>query len=543
MNPSLLLYIFTILVLAHAISFIIHDKKKESFVPAFSFIVDEKNDKLRISVPEVLDNKDIRAVGQIKNVEVVYHNGNNLPTQYSLRVTDAFSFALHSKQTLAENREDFLTVLNTERGAMMIRPLDMPTKTIFQDGVRIGYLDEIDKQLIQMLYKCLKDRVITPKYTLVKIDPMRKVDTATFFDNRLDALMLFSSYDSSLVKTQIKEGFRFDVVDYAEMLDAAKLSVHSPFAKVKILDFSTVFALLQGVYSPKAIIAFDIIIVGPHLVDPKPFNVELDKIVRHTNKPEVINFYGLYYNVFPQSEAFAKELDVFTQVRQTLQVLEQYANEPGFEYTFKNNVHGFMDSMNKAFIIAGNTVEGIALPINATVVLSNQDRKEENGRYNVISASEKQVIMQLVSSTSLSTPSYTSTQFEPGYRCYDHPEIQSKGLCDSLYNHRGEPKVKKTYWDKACEKNTDCPFYQKNKNYANYRGGCIDGMCEMPIGVKQVSYRKYDPDSKPLCHGCINPLNAACCEDQKNKAKYPHLKSPDYAFELDFFERQRSDAL
>ena len=53
----------------------------------------------------------------------------------------------------------------------------------------------------------------------------------------------------------------------------------------------------------------------------------------------------------------------------------------------------------------------------------------------------------------------------------------------------------------------------------------------------------YDPDSKPLCYGCHGINNANCCDDQRNKKKYPHLKSPDFVYGLDSFERLSSGLL
>lgn len=543
MKPSMLLYLLSMIVLIHAVSFILNQKRAESFVPAFSFIVDEKSERLPLMVPLILNNKDIKAISLVKNVNVLYTPTDKTPETPSLHAIDSFSFALRHKQLFDKRSELVLTVLNAERGVIMIKPLDLPTKTIFEDDVRIGYYEETDKLVLELIYKCLKDRIIVPKYQLIKIDRSLPINSSLFSQNSLDALMLFSSYENDVVKKQIKDGFRFDVVDYADMIDPAKMGVHSPFAKLRTMDFSSVFPQLKGQYSPKSIIAFDIMIVGSKDINSAIFDVELTAVVRLINKPEVINFYGIFYEVFPQSHKFADELNNFTRVRQKLQILEQFANDD-FKYTFNNHVPGFYDSTKNTFIIAGNKVQGIPLSVKANVSLLNQDRVEENGEYQVTESSKRQTIMIKTNpnQTGLKDTSKGSTQFEPGYRCYGHPEIQSKGLCDSDYDNLGERKREKTYWDKPCEKNTDCPFYQKNKNYPNYRGGCIDGMCEMPVGVKQVSNRKYDEKSTPLCHGCKDPLDASCCTKQMNKSEYPTLKSPDYAFELDFFERQRANS-
>lgn len=47
-------------------------------------------------------------------------------------------------------------------------------------------------------------------------------------------------------------------------------------------------------------------------------------------------------------------------------------------------------------------------------------------------------------------------------------------------------------WDTPCSADDQCPFFQVNLRYPNYRGGCLDsGWCEMPVGVTQTSYRTY----------------------------------------------------
>jgi hypothetical protein len=130
-----------------------------------------------------------------------------------------------------------------------------------------------------------------------------------------------------------------------------------------------------------------------------------------------------------------------------------------------------------------------------------------------------------------------NSTYDNRYECYNDQLIKSRGLCESNYDALGKPKLKKQYWDRRCQNNSDCPFYMANKNYKNYHGSCLDGYCELPLGMKNISYRKYDPDLKPMCYNCKDNTDPFCCEDQKDKKKYPGLKSPDYAFPLDIHER------
>jgi hypothetical protein len=60
------------------------------------------------------------------------------------------------------------------------------------------------------------------------------------------------------------------------------------------------------------------------------------------------------------------------------------------------------------------------------------------------------------------------------------------------------------------------------------------GVCELPIGVRRVSYRKYDDIDiyAPYCYGC-DAYDTECCNTQQK---------PDYAFFDDKDERIASDA-
>lgn len=128
----------------------------------------------------------------------------------------------------------------------------------------------------------------------------------------------------------------------------------------------------------------------------------------------------------------------------------------------------------------------------------------------------------------------TSTEDESSYMCVTDSTIKNKYACESARDAFGRPKPGGAdVWDAPCKNNTDCPFFQANTNHKNYRGGCISGYCEMPLGVQRVGYRKYarDESSYPLCHGCDDTVTAQkqCCASQQ--------PSPNYAFELDQFER------
>ena len=112
-------------------------------------------------------------------------------------------------------------------------------------------------------------------------------------------------------------------------------------------------------------------------------------------------------------------------------------------------------------------------------------------------------------------------------RCATHPDRKTRAQCESERGPLGEAQPRGT-WDRPCVWDSDCPFYQKNQTYFNHRGGCMDGgYCELPVGVRRAAFRKYE--GEPSCHGCPEE-GGRCCAKQKN---------PDYAFDLDEFERRQ----
>ena len=100
-------------------------------------------------------------------------------------------------------------------------------------------------------------------------------------------------------------------------------------------------------------------------------------------------------------------------------------------------------------------------------------------------------------------------KFHPLSICSSDAAVPVKELCEE----RGGT------WDRPCERDADCPFFQKNRTYLNYRGGCLgSGFCELPLGVERVGYRHSS--GAPLCH------SGPSCADS------------DLAFPMDEFERR-----
>jgi hypothetical protein len=266
-------------------------------------------------------------------------------------------------------------------------------------------------------------------------------------------------------------------------------------------------------------------------------NVQRDivKIVKFLNTPAKTNFYQMFMPTHFVSRALARQHDNFIKERDSLQILEQFTQKLTLPtITCSSSINGFYDVISKTFTVFDNKIDGLELAKGMVVIMKHQVRPYENGQYVV------ERVDDTISVLHQSFPYVTTTTKPYSFVCYGDQSIKSKALCDSMFDELGTIKRKRTYWDRPCTIDTECPFFQANRNYMNYRGGCVDGRCEMPVGIQSVSFRKYDPDSKPVCHGCKDRSNPYCCEDQKQQSLYPKLRSPDYAFEIDYFERLKS---
>jgi hypothetical protein len=120
------------------------------------------------------------------------------------------------------------------------------------------------------------------------------------------------------------------------------------------------------------------------------------------------------------------------------------------------------------------------------------------------------------------------------HRCYG----LINGVSQELVEYNDNPIFCKSYhpdiaqvgiWDAPCQVNSDCPFFQANKNYPNDFGKCNKqtGKCEMPLGVIPIGFTKYGK-LEPQCYNCpANIKDNRCCSSQAADAS---MKSPDYIF-------------
>lgn len=106
------------------------------------------------------------------------------------------------------------------------------------------------------------------------------------------------------------------------------------------------------------------------------------------------------------------------------------------------------------------------------------------------------------------------------YQCIGDPKPQTKEHCEHKFDLFGKEidKNERNVWDRRCLSDAECPFFEKNNK--SYRGGCNNGYCEMPLGVKALGFRKYESsiNSYPFCQDCPKTdlkSMQRCCEKNK----------------------------
>lgn len=146
---------------------------------------------------------------------------------------------------------------------------------------------------------------------------------------------------------------------------------------------------------------------------------------------------------------------------------------------------------------------------NALVMSREENTFLPSMRLNVIqlydTANPPQIVEEFI--TRLNND---STYYDPSYRCYGDSNIDNKALCDSPYDVIGHPKVRYTVWDQPCVVDTDCPYFKADIK----RGGCLQGgICEFPVGVKGIGFRKNINTGQfaPFCYNCDNAYDTTCC--------------------------------
>ena len=224
-----------------------------------------------------------------------------------------------------------------------------------------------------------------------------------------------------------------------------------------------------------------------------------------------------------------------------------------FEIFIKNKDHSYIfyseiEEINGKYYL--NTTKYIGRRMSDSIQLQKPyDKNDKNiniynnlldSKYNVSndyyrnSDEQKKIILDDKANIKLVKKQKYDLEHQNDYRCYGKYAVNKK-MCESKTDEFMKPDIKGV-WDRECRKDSECPFFKSNKNYDNNRGGCINGTCEMPIGIVGKGKRYYFKNSVPRCYNC-NSDTSVCCSEQNDKNLYPNLITPDYAFSNDFLDR------
>jgi len=131
----------------------------------------------------------------------------------------------------------------------------------------------------------------------------------------------------------------------------------------------------------------------------------------------------------------------------------------------------------------------------------------------------------------------TRSREKAKYKCFP-PKLKAN-LSVSQIKDQTLCEQANALWEKQCEKDSECPYYQSNKNYPNKFGGCNQktGYCQMPTNVKPLTYHKPTNPQEAYCYNCqqgfLGDLSIGqCCQEQD--------PNPDYMFDNDIKQRRKS---
>jgi len=573
---------------------------KYTNTPLFVYKVEENPKNLDIII-EYSDNSDmlINQLNNIKGVKTVITNlpHSKNPNPY-LRLTDTFTYLYkypnYKVLTVTKDPKYCLFIKPKDHTT------NEPLKDVINNNMTIGYINDLDAKFIKYIcishgidIKLLKlKKVSIPKLINDKFFSDQGIYTMMLFISLTNNKFIESIDNNFQMDFLNYENFDINKIKFlVPFVKIMNIDLSIPFIHYKN-DFSikTCFAfdfLLCGtseIENDKDLgLKFNKLIVRFENFESINYYSAFFSFFKQTIE---------YLNISNNHITNRDNLPILEQ-------FIEYKNVT-FDIIPQDNINGFYNYDDQSMILDFTIINGIPLTLHSRITLNEQERIEENGNYfvkyqsddsrenllnggktiiqkyliydgpinnmtdyminiNKVTDIEGIRIIDIRSTDEIKIDKINkfanlvkikgvyylkikksiseNETYDPRFECIDDPLIKSKGLCESDYDPIGKPKFKKQYWDRRCEKNEDCPFYMANKNYKNYHGGCDDGWCQLPIGMKAVSYRKYDNDYKPLCYNCKDNDDPNCCEEQKNRRKYPDLVTPDYAFPLDVYER------
>ena len=356
----------------------------------------------------------------------------------------------------------------------------------------------------------------------------------------------------SLDQTETLRGSNVQLLSYATPALKTLLQVRAPFVRLTgtfVTDVYPEYPDGQGIIELAC--AEDLIVAPPALV-PK-LNLLASRLLLPTSKKSNEQneslarntFYSLHFNFTPSSKAFIAEAsnalhelhERFIDPQQHSQQHSQQQNlvlDVPLEFAefsaaydgrvrvikMPNAISGLPlrvgDRMrltknrvaeNGLYVVAARDAHGATL--YSPPVLSDMPRRFKKGAdvylvggFEGFEKGDKVFVAPLAAMAVVTSSSelkllpeldpIADVKYDPKSLCFPDNTVTVMELCLSGVDASGRGTKAVGTWDRPCLTHAECPFFE------GVRGGCMDsGYCEMPLGVRQDSYKTYS--GTPLC--------------------------------------------
>ena len=363
---------------------------------------------------------------------------------------------------------------------------------IYLAGKRIAYIDDAHVSVMQKIFLCYNMKF--GDVQLVKIDPAALTEQSITYRTNFDCLFLMMNPIDP--QTFSIRALKLTLYSYRK-IDIERAKKVFPFAQIVQRDVKLMF---PRYVAPRRVETF-IECRNVLYTKSKAFeNYTLDLVIKFfADNMGYMNYFERLFALHPRTITFQNEFNKELMVdRREYSVLEQFTspatvpanNDPRLKLAPRGNVPGYLLPSENAFFTELDVIAGVPIIVGDVVVLANQDKSQENGTYAVTFVGNA---LQNMTRLQRKDPKYPVTidTLDPTYYCVTNPSIKYKHECLNLYDKNGSRKQMIDVWDGPCKSDLQCPFYHYDTHTKSYKGRCVNGYCEMPMGYTRIGYTKY----------------------------------------------------
>jgi hypothetical protein len=356
---------------------------------------------------------------------------------------------------------------------------------VYLSGKRVGIVNDTDVSILAKLLFC--HRMHISQVDLVRID-ITKITQAD--------ISLGTDFDCIFVMLNPSDPARYglrhqkvNIYSY-RAIDVDRAKKTFPCAQIVQRDVKQLFPRLIAKRRVETFLEFRNVV---YIKTKEMPNYTIDFVIKYfDNNMGMLNFFERYYALHPRTRTFQREFndDLLIDKRE-FAVLEQFEpDDPRLEIKPTKNVPGYLIPSESTFYTEAAKIEGVPLIVGDLVSLSKQDKADEDGEYEVTYVGDDGVNATRMTRRDPKYPVVIDTHDDTHY-CVTNPSIKHKHECLNPYDRFGNRKSAVDVWDGPCKTDLQCPFYHYDKNEKGYKGGCVNGMCQMPMGYTRVGFTKY----------------------------------------------------